>query len=492
MQIPWGPRLHGGPLIVELSDVSLITSRRDETAWEEGPAARREQAAKQAQLAAAELSKLSSRLEADSAGAAAAAAQGAKRGLRWSIADYLTSFLLNRLQLSVRRVHVCFRAPTAAAAGEPGGEYASFGVQLASLATIQEAAAAGAAAAQQQLAAALADGGAPTGDPQALKIVRQLAVEGWALYWRPAGGAQAGATATPQEQQGQAQPSPLAGLADIPASDYIVTPVDAVMRIAVRDPQAAGADAAAAGGGALSVEILTCAADAAVQVSAQQLAGMVRLADDAAVWQARNRYGRYRPSGWVTQAEAAQHQRRSAAVAHAAQQPLQQRLSQRRRRPRLGQQQHAQPQQPNYVQQRRWRRQAQPAGVAVGASVRLPGQQPRRHRSRSSGSSPAGCRAVSHQASLEPGSSAAASAAAAAVTAPDEPEAVAGGPTTPAGSSTLVPTARQGLGAPVSWRQVWRYALNCVLDDLRRSKRLPAMPALGKDSHKCRWAKRKG
>ena len=87
MQIPWG-RWRGGALIVELSDVVLCISSREETDWEEGPALRRAQAAKQAQLAAAELAKLGSRVAASGSGSssqqqaeyAAAAAAGAAAG----------------------------------------------------------------------------------------------------------------------------------------------------------------------------------------------------------------------------------------------------------------------------------------------------------------------------------------------------------------------------------------------------------------------------
>jgi hypothetical protein len=119
MQIPWG-RWRGGPLVVELSDVVLCVAPREESDWEEGPALRRAQAAKQAQLAAAELAKLGSRVagtgsSADrapqptaAAAAAAAASAGSGTSWAWAIADYVLSFLLNRLQFSVKHVHVYF------------------------------------------------------------------------------------------------------------------------------------------------------------------------------------------------------------------------------------------------------------------------------------------------------------------------------------------------------------------------------------------------
>lgn len=45
-------------MVVELADVRLCASPREESGWEEGPARQRALAAKQAQLAAAELERL--------------------------------------------------------------------------------------------------------------------------------------------------------------------------------------------------------------------------------------------------------------------------------------------------------------------------------------------------------------------------------------------------------------------------------------------------
>jgi hypothetical protein len=108
--------------VVELSDVVLCVAPREESDWEEGPALRRAQAAKQAQLAAAELAKLGSRVAAtgsssggtggkavQQAAAAATAAAGSGTSWGWMIADYVLSFLLNRLQFSVKNVHVYFQ-----------------------------------------------------------------------------------------------------------------------------------------------------------------------------------------------------------------------------------------------------------------------------------------------------------------------------------------------------------------------------------------------
>ena len=90
--------------------------------WEESAALHRDHAAKQAELAAAELAKLSSRMSQQrgtpggEGGAHATASSSAPSssgggfwgGLRY-LTDLLTSFLLNRLQLSVKNVHVYFK-----------------------------------------------------------------------------------------------------------------------------------------------------------------------------------------------------------------------------------------------------------------------------------------------------------------------------------------------------------------------------------------------
>jgi len=84
----------GGPLIVELSDVVLCVAARQESDWEEGPALRRARAAKQAQLAAAELTKLGNRVAATGShqqqqqpapGPADAGAAGSSNSWSWVI-----------------------------------------------------------------------------------------------------------------------------------------------------------------------------------------------------------------------------------------------------------------------------------------------------------------------------------------------------------------------------------------------------------------------
>jgi hypothetical protein len=110
LQIPWG-RWGGGALVVELDDVTLEVTSRNDSDWEEGPALFRAQAAKQAQLAAAELAKLGSRVAAEGhkQQEKASSSSSSKGSTRWSIVDYITSYLLNRLQLTVTNVHLCFK-----------------------------------------------------------------------------------------------------------------------------------------------------------------------------------------------------------------------------------------------------------------------------------------------------------------------------------------------------------------------------------------------
>lgn len=87
--------VRSAPLIIELNDVVLEATARDDADWEEGPALQRELAAKQAELAGAELAKLSRR-----------SGWG-----RWSIIESLATYLVNNLRLSINNVHVKLSSP---------------------------------------------------------------------------------------------------------------------------------------------------------------------------------------------------------------------------------------------------------------------------------------------------------------------------------------------------------------------------------------------
>jgi hypothetical protein len=63
------------------------------------------QAAKQAELAALDLVRLSK-----PGGRNAGAGAGEGSGLAWSFLSHLGALLLNKLQMSVRNIHVCFQA----------------------------------------------------------------------------------------------------------------------------------------------------------------------------------------------------------------------------------------------------------------------------------------------------------------------------------------------------------------------------------------------
>jgi hypothetical protein len=212
----------------------------------------------------------------------------------------------------------------------------------------------------------------------AAKVIRQLHVQGWSCYWKP----RRPLAQQQQHQQQQGQVCPGLTVPTIEAHEYLLSPVEAVMQLTVHTSGAGGGGSAAAAAslaaGGVSCELFLGAGQVGMQVSTQQLIGMARLADDAAVWSKRARYGRYRPPGWIS-----------------VQQAVQQQLP--------------------------------------GWQLHSAGQQHSRQG------------APSHD------------AAAAAATA--------------SAGSQLVPTGRAGVGAPVSWRQVWQYAVHAVLADLRERRR---------------------
>lgn len=87
--------------MVELSDVYFCATPWKEAQWEEGPAQKRRQAANMAQLGSAEVQKASRSLSGTST--------AQKGGFGWSLLSWIGSILLNKLQLSVRQVHVCLK-----------------------------------------------------------------------------------------------------------------------------------------------------------------------------------------------------------------------------------------------------------------------------------------------------------------------------------------------------------------------------------------------
>lgn len=98
VQCPWGFR---GRIVVELSDVYFCATPWTEAQWEEGPAQKRRQAANMAHLGSAAVQKTSRSLSASNT--------AQKGGFGWSLLSWIGSILLNKLQLSVRQVHVCLK-----------------------------------------------------------------------------------------------------------------------------------------------------------------------------------------------------------------------------------------------------------------------------------------------------------------------------------------------------------------------------------------------
>lgn len=253
----------------------------------------------------------------------------------------------------------------------------------------------------------------------AAKVVRQLHVQGWSCYWKPRREQQqlrqhiAGASSTAGQPLRQAATAaqrrgpPASAAPVLDATDYILAPVEAVLELAVHSSGiAAGGSVGSSASSGVACDVFIGAPDVSMQLSSQQLAGMGRLADDAAVWAKRNTYGRYRPPGWMTIMQARRQRRGStgfwsscrsgASAAADSWQPLQPEVQQQ-------QQQH----------------------VRAEASQQGSGQQ-------------SSCRGIS---------------------------------TATYKQYTLTPTGRCGIGAPVTWLQVWHYAVRATIADLRDNSR---------------------
>lgn len=308
-------------------------------------------------------------------------------------------------------------------------EYEAFGVKLASLSTV----AAGDAPSLLSLFPALLSASAAAS--AAAKVIRQLHVQGWSFYWKPRRGrmqhqqsqqlhgvasghaAGAGHSRRHQQQQGRRSVTPT-----VEPQDYLLAPVEAVLQVTVNS--SSGGSAAAGGGSSsssaaagllsagLACDVFLGAGQVGMQLSSQQLVGMARLADDAAVWGKRARYGRYRPPGWITVQQAAlqgltwRDNWQDSSSAHPP-----------RQAPR--QQEEQQPQQ-GVVEGA----QSLARAASGSSSVGDPGLDELRS---SSFSSAVGC--------------------------------------------PVVPTGRNGVGAPVPWRAVWQYAVQSVLADVRDKRR---------------------
>lgn len=125
IKIPW-KKLGWDPVIIILEDVYICVGQREDKDWCMDAVERREFASKKAQLAAAELDKLSRRVCDNQTGK--------------SFSSYITAKILDSIQLSVRNVHVLYRDSLTAR------EEVLFGLKFSSL-TIMKQTAYGSAAA---------------------------------------------------------------------------------------------------------------------------------------------------------------------------------------------------------------------------------------------------------------------------------------------------------------------------------------------------------
>jgi hypothetical protein len=151
------------------------------------------------------------------------------------------------------------------------------------------------------------------------------------------------------------------------------------------------------------------ASEVLMQLSSQQLVGMARIADDAAVWGQRNKYGQYRPPGWITVLQAVRQRR-----AHHS-----------------------------YWGSTTGSTSGTPFGSTSGTPVTGWELSASMHEQTAGSSSMQKQTTANCSSSGGKGSS----------------------------SSTVVPTGRCGVGAPVTWLQVWQYAVHATLADIRQRRR---------------------
>ena len=114
--MPWHA-LRSAPVVIELSEVHLCLSLLDDEDLQPRPAGERAWAAKQAELAVAELQELSAAAAANGSGSGSSSGQAAadgvsgskgeeRRGMLWSFLQHLVTMLVNKLQLRVSNVHI--------------------------------------------------------------------------------------------------------------------------------------------------------------------------------------------------------------------------------------------------------------------------------------------------------------------------------------------------------------------------------------------------
>ncbi|XP_042063836.1 uncharacterized protein LOC121807630 isoform X2 [Salvia splendens] len=119
IKIPW-KKLGWDPIIIILEDVYICLSQRDDKEWAMDAIKRREYASKKAQLAAAELAKLSRRVCDNQTGK--------------SFISHITAKILDSIQVSIRNVHVLYCEKRSAA------EDLLFGLKFSSLTIMKQTA----------------------------------------------------------------------------------------------------------------------------------------------------------------------------------------------------------------------------------------------------------------------------------------------------------------------------------------------------------------
>jgi hypothetical protein len=91
IKIPW-KKLGWDPILIALEEVYICTCRRDDSEWSVGAVEARELAGKKANLAAAELAKLSRRVSDNQAGQ--------------SFISYLSAKIIDNIQVTIQNVHI--------------------------------------------------------------------------------------------------------------------------------------------------------------------------------------------------------------------------------------------------------------------------------------------------------------------------------------------------------------------------------------------------
>ena len=224
--------------------MSAVAAPRPDADWSATPASDRGRAGARAELAAAEAARL----------AGGGDAGGSGGGGLPPLAAQAASAALDRLQLTITDVHVRFE-------GLPdgrGGGRAAAGVVVRRVAT----------------APAGARPAPATGSPP-LRLAKDVSVEGFLLYWTPAGPA-------------PGAPRPPAGAPPCAAADVLLGPAAATLSAAV----GGGGDVTPTVRLALSIDELAASARPAA------LAGVAAAADAAAVWRARRDSARHCPDAW--------------------------------------------------------------------------------------------------------------------------------------------------------------------------------------------------